>query len=210
MVVRKLVLSNLSAHKVRVTLTAAAIALSVSLVVSVTSGYSSVEASAYKFLGRFMGSADAMITHKSDPHANIPESVVTELESDPDVRRRHRAAGSRERTGRRKWRGRRRAPGAGDRYSPPEDTRVENLQIKFGDWFNTPGGDVAVVDQVAAGKLGVKVGDSFTLPGPTRSLEAEGRGDRAQAADPGGAHSVDLFAAGNAAEIFDARTNRRR
>ena len=45
MVLPKLVLSNLLNRKTRVALTVAAIAMSVSLVVSVTSGYTSIEAS---------------------------------------------------------------------------------------------------------------------------------------------------------------------
>ena len=170
MVVRKLTVSNLSAHKVRVALTVAAIALSVSLVVSVTSGYASVEATAYKFLSRFMGTADAMITHKSDPHAMLPESVVADLKKDPDVRR---VTGRLEVSN-----GLVDAKGEPMEGQPaqiigirrPDDTRVENLQTKFGDWFDTPDGDVAVIDQVAAEKLGVKVGDAFTLPGPSNSL----------------------------------------
>src|SRR5207248_2370784 len=57
------------------------------LVVSVTSGYASVELAAQRFLSRFMGTADAMITHQGDSRANIPESVVEEIRNDPDVKR---------------------------------------------------------------------------------------------------------------------------
>jgi putative ABC transport system permease protein len=170
MVLRKLTIANLSAHKARVALTVAAIALSVSLVVSVTSGYASVEASAYQFLSRYMGTADAMITHKGDPHALIAESVISELKQDPDVQRV---------TGRLEVEsGLVDAQGKALEGHPaqiigidrPNDTRVENLQISQGNWFDTPTGDVAVIDEVAAEKLDVKLGEWFTLPGPSGSL----------------------------------------
>ena len=61
MFIRKIASSTFAVHKVRVALTVAAVALSVSLVVSVTSGYSSLEEAAIKFLTRFMGSTDALI-----------------------------------------------------------------------------------------------------------------------------------------------------
>ena len=61
MLLRKLAISNFAVRKARVVLTIAAIAMSVSLVVAVTSGYASVEAAARKFLAQFLGSWDAEI-----------------------------------------------------------------------------------------------------------------------------------------------------
>ncbi|HSV14577.1 MAG TPA: ABC transporter permease, partial [Tepidisphaeraceae bacterium] len=170
MVVRKLAVSNLSVHRMRVALTVAAIALSVSLVVSVTSGYSSLAGAAEKFMARFMGSADAMVTHQGDPHANIPESVVWDMRKDPDVKRV---------TGRLELEsGLVNAKGEPIAARPaqiigvrrPEDDRVENLNIVKGDWFETASGNVALIDQVAAEKLGVNIGGTFDLPGPSGSL----------------------------------------
>ena len=51
--------SNFAVRKIRVALTVAAMALSVSLVVSVTSGYASLEEAAFKFLSQYMGGTDA-------------------------------------------------------------------------------------------------------------------------------------------------------
>ena len=56
----------------------AAIALSVSLVVAVTSGYATVESMAYRFVNRYMGTADAMLTLKKatqlGPAPDVPRS----------------------------------------------------------------------------------------------------------------------------------------
>ncbi len=171
MVVRKLALSNLTVHKVRVALTVAAIALSVSLVVSVTSGYASIEASAFKFLSRFMGSADVLITHQGDPHANIPETVVWEMRKDPDIKR---VTGRLELENGLIDASGQPLPGRPAQVigiRRPDDTRVENLNVKLGTWFDVADGDVAIIDQVAAEKLHVGVGDTFLLPGPSGSLK---------------------------------------
>jgi putative ABC transport system permease protein len=171
MIIRKLAVSNFSAHRVRAALTCAAIALSVSLVVCVTSGYSSLEASASRFLGRFMGTADAMITRQGDPHAGIPETLVEQLRLDSDVKK---VTGRLElESGLVDAKGQpimgRPAQVIGIRR--PEDDRIENLSIRAGQWFDASDGDVAVIDQVAAEKLSVNIGDSFTLPGPSEQLK---------------------------------------
>ena len=85
MILPKLALSNLTTRKVRVALTIAAIAPSVSLVVSVTSGYASVEAAAFKFLSTYMGNFDAQLTKNGDLRGGIRESVCDELLADTDV-----------------------------------------------------------------------------------------------------------------------------
>ena len=85
MVLLHLALSNFKVRKVRMVLTLAAIALSVSLVVAVTSGYKSLEGMALKFLNQYMGAADVMIV-PGDEHALVPETLVKELAADPDVR----------------------------------------------------------------------------------------------------------------------------
>src|SRR5947199_8552873 len=86
MVLTRLALSNFSTRRVRVVLTIAAIALSVSLVVSVTSGYASVEAAAFKFLSIYMGTHDAQLTRTGDLRGGIPEKICDELIADPDVK----------------------------------------------------------------------------------------------------------------------------
>src|SRR3954470_5891461 len=87
MFVRKLAISNFLARKARVALTVAAIALSVSLVVAVTSGYASVREAVRKFMDQWMGAIDAQISRQNDPRGAIPQRVVDELRKDPDVKR---------------------------------------------------------------------------------------------------------------------------
>ena len=171
--VAKLAASNLSVHRARTGLTVAAIALSVSLVVAVTSGYATVESMAYRFVNRFMGTADAMLTKKgpgSDPHPSFPESLVSDIARDPDVKRV---------TGRLETEA---VVGDATGKSPaghlpqvtglhrPQDTRVEQLELHQGRWFDTDDGDVAVIDQVAAQNLHAGVGGTITLPTPDKTL----------------------------------------
>ena len=61
----KLVLSNLKSRKVRTALTIAAVALALSLVVAVTSGYKSADAAIYEYLVTYMGSTDAQIGNRA-------------------------------------------------------------------------------------------------------------------------------------------------
>src|SRR5258706_8099291 len=87
MILPRLVLSNLAVHRVRAALTISAIALAISLVVAVTSGYASSRAVAEKFLSFYMGSSDPQITRsKGDPHGTFPESVADDLRKDPRVK----------------------------------------------------------------------------------------------------------------------------
>src|SRR5687767_15277563 len=81
----QLALSNFRVHKIRFALTAAAVALSVSLVVAVTSGYASAEGAAKYYLNKYLGSTDAQIMREG--HSPMPESLIDELRADPDVAR---------------------------------------------------------------------------------------------------------------------------
>lgn len=167
MVIRKLAASNLLVHRARTLLTAAAIALSVSLVVAVTSGYASVEAMAYRFTVRYMGTADAVITRRGMASSSFSESVVDAIRKDPDVKHitgrlevDNTVTDGKNEMHKQHLTGLRR----------PIDTRVENLEPKAGTWFDTPDGKVCVIDQVAAELAGVYVGGTFTLNGPHQSL----------------------------------------
>ena len=164
MVLFRLAISNLLVHRIRAALTVAAIALSVSLVVSVTSGYASGEAAGVKFMDRFMGTADALLTHKGDSHALTPETLVAQLRADPDVARI---------TGRLEAN----SPMLDKDGKPvighdaqligldrPVDTRIDNLALKYGDWFNTSDANVCVIDQVAAVKLHLWLKDTCCCP----------------------------------------------
>jgi putative ABC transport system permease protein len=176
----RLTLSTFKVRKMRMLLTLAAIALSVSLVVAVTSGYKSLQASALTFLNRYMGAFDAVISPSNDLQGFVPEKLVKDVAADPAVRF---AIGRLESS-----RTLERAPGAAapqkspDRVASgaipadkigvnligvrrPDDTSTDALELTDGRWFDTSNGNVAVVDQVAAEKLGVKTGDSIKLPG---------------------------------------------
>ena len=165
MVLAKLVISNFRVRRMRSALTAAAIALSVSLVVAVTTGYASAEAAALKYLNHYLGSTDAVISHPTlvGVEGPVPQKLVTELQNDPDVRR---------------VTGRLEVPtNLYDKngHMPeklmfhliglqrPQDTRVDNLNLEAGQWFDASTGDVALPDQVAAESLKVKLGDTFWM-----------------------------------------------
>ncbi|HWE04463.1 MAG TPA: FtsX-like permease family protein [Tepidisphaeraceae bacterium] len=156
-------LSNFAARKSRVALTVAAVALSVSLVISVTSGYSSLFEAAFSFLNRFMGSTDARITRTNDP-IGVPAQLVDQLRKDPDVRR---ADGRLDVPTY--------IPDPDDKEAPtkhvhlvgidrPSDRRVDRLPLEHGRWFDTADEPVAVIDQAVAAILKVGVGDQITLP----------------------------------------------
>ena len=168
MVIRKLALSNLLVHRARTILTTAAIALSVSLVVAVTSGYASLESMAGRFAGRYLGTADAVITRRSVTTNNFPESVVEDLRKDPDVKRvtgrlemKNYFTDSKGESHQQNLVGIRR----------PIDNRIENLEPAVGQWFDTADGNVAVIDQVAAELANVTVGGIYHLSGPTKSVD---------------------------------------
>jgi putative ABC transport system permease protein len=179
MILWRLAISTFAARKARTALTVAAVALSVSLVVTVTSGYKSMEQSALRYLNQYMGAADALVVPR-DTGGNIPERIVRELQADPSVK----SAIARLETYRQLQR-------ASDQIAPttnpdrieagfappdkvwvyligvrrPEDTKTTILEPDQGEWFASATGNVAVVDQVAAEKLGVKVGDFVAVPG---------------------------------------------
>jgi putative ABC transport system permease protein len=184
MVLLRLAISNFLVRKVRTALTIGAIALSVSLVVAVTSGYKSIEGSVLRFLNQYMGAADAYIA-SGDLSSPVPESLVGQLAADPDVRQVvGRLESSRE------------LPRAPDQIKPsqhpdrqlsgmpppdkinvgvvgirkPQDTTTDSLTLIAGKWFDTARGNVAVIDQIARERLGVGVGDTVTLPGIKSNL----------------------------------------
>ncbi len=169
MFIRKLVLSNFKTRKMRVALTVAAIALSVSLVVAVTSGYASLEEAAFHYLNQYMGGTDATISRQNDPVGGVPENLVVQLRSDPGVRS---ADGRLEGT---YTFPDRLEPGQTKRVrvigiAKPEDHGTDNQPMEQGAWFTSSTGNDAVVDQSVAAFLKLKLGDQFDLPGLERSV----------------------------------------
>ena len=165
MVLLKLALSNFVTRKARVALTVAAIALSVSLVVSVTSGYASVEAAVYKYLAQYMGSTDIEINRQNNPAGGTPETLLAELRADPDVLK---VDGRYELTAVVQMPGRarpKRTAAIGIRR--PDDRNSDFLRVLSGQWFDSPRGNVAVIDQGLADALKLEVGGEFILPKAT-------------------------------------------
>ena len=171
MVLRKLVLSNFAVHRARAALTISAIALSVSLVVAVTTGYASSIAAAQKFLGFYMGTADLSITRsKGDPHGTFPQSIANDLRRDPLVKQALIRYGSGSLLLNAKGE---KIPGRpvdliGLRR--PDDTAVEALQMEAGQWFGVSKGEFAVIDQILASRLKLDIGGTITLAGSDKSL----------------------------------------
>lgn len=179
MFVTRLALSNLLVRKTRALLTVAAVALSVSLVVSVTSGYSSMEAAAYKMMSKFFASVDARIIRQNDAQTGVPESLLAAVKQDGDVKsavgRVEFSSGLIDSAG--KPVSNRNAMIIG--ITRPEDQRVELMELRDGAWFNSSDGNVCVIDQVSSllikdptnswgdeKRPAVKVGESINLPSP--------------------------------------------
>jgi len=159
-----LIRSNFTTRRVRTALTAAAIGLSVSLVVAVACGYSSGEAAAMAMLNRYLGSADAQITRPQQiADGMVPLNLDAQLSADPDVK--HLTARLEVIT---------RLMDKDNKLTErtlhvvgiqrPQDTRIDSLIVQAGEWFPASDGNFAVVDQVAAATLHVDVGEWFSIP----------------------------------------------
>lgn len=165
----KLSISNFFAHRVRLALTVAAVALSVSLVVAVTSGYASAHAAAETFLERFIGTTDAQIIRQNDNRGAMSEAMVAQVEADSDVDRvTTRLETELTLTTVETGGMTRPAQVIGIRRS--QDKRADRLKLVEGEWFDGDAGDVAVIDQVAAELLNLKVGDTVVLPSGDKKL----------------------------------------
>jgi ABC-type antimicrobial peptide transport system permease subunit len=163
MFVSKLVISNLLARRVRSGLTIAAVALSVSLVVAVTTGYRSVVGAVEKYIESFLGTIDAQITPKADPHAGFSAKLADAIRADPEVKRadtRLESTASLSLAGGDPTEQRMATVIGIDR---PRDTRVDTLNFHAGKFFDSPDGDVAVIDQALAEKLKVGLGGEIVL-----------------------------------------------
>ena len=159
MLLPKLVFANFKTRKTRVALTIAAIAMSVSLVVSVTSGYTSIEAAAYKFFTRWLGSTDAVLAN-NNYGGGIPETFIGQLQNDPRVKTVNARLNSEVNL----------TTAAPARWAEliglrmPEDTQVDRMWFESGGWFSSSDGRFIVIDQGAAKALNAAVGSEVTLP----------------------------------------------
>lgn len=171
MAVRTLVISNLFSRKVRGALTITAVALAVSLVVSVTSGYASIEAAVYKYLNLYLGTVDAEIIRANDPAVGTSEGLLDQLRADPEVARAdgryetHATLLATDGT-----------PGSrvavlGVRR--PQDTRSDYLKMTAGTWGDTATGNWAVIDAATAAAM--KLAPPGIVVGVEGSTEAQAR-----------------------------------
>ncbi len=151
MAVSKITLSSLTQRKARLILTVLAIALSVSLVIAVTSGYASAEAAVHHFFTEFMGSTDVKVRPEMGHAGNIKEEVLDDFRGDGDVQnvvgRLEGDTNIVDLSGK---------PIPGHEYqiasligvSLPDDLEVATLKMEpktTGGWFTGDSGDVAVM-----------------------------------------------------------------
>lgn len=165
MVVPHLVLSNFLARKARVALTVAAVALSVSLVVAVTTGYHSVEGAVHRFIDQYMGATDAQIVRQNDPRGRVSEAVVEALRKDRAVAK---VNGRVEIDTAIDDKAGKRVEGRSPQVfgiSVPGDSRVDTLQLEKGRWFKTSDAAEAVLDQALAEEIKADLGSTVTLKG---------------------------------------------
>lgn len=130
---------------------------------------------AEQYLGYYMGTSDLNVTRsKGDPHGTFPQSFATALASDPQavkvVSRYGTGTTVADATGKSAT-GFRSVDVIG--IMRPQDTAVDMLQMESGRWFDGSRGTVAVIDQVLAERLKLKVGDSVVLSGAEKPLKVE-------------------------------------
>jgi len=163
MAVATLLKSYFSFRRVRVALTVLAIALAVSLVVAVTSGYSSAEAAIQEFVHHYLGANNIDITPKGDVHQVVTEDLLERIEKDPDVRQAVGRLVTKMMLADKNGAVISGLPAVVMGVQIPKDAQVFAMKRHAGEWFSGDSGEVAVIDQVAAQKLQVEPGDSFEL-----------------------------------------------
>ncbi|MBV8780514.1 MAG: ABC transporter permease, partial [Phycisphaerae bacterium] len=165
MVTPKLAFAQFKTRRSRTALTLAAIALSVSLIVAVTSGYASIEYAITRFFNMYMGSFDAQVTRQNDQRGSVPGHIVELLNADPRVRRAVGRLETEENLIGSDGKLFTPHPAMIVGIDPAVDVRVQNLKMQAGGkWFSPNGGDVAVIDQVATELLHANVGQQFQMP----------------------------------------------
>lgn len=174
-----LILSGFRLRRLRTTLTLAAVALAVSLVVAVMSGYAATRHDAQRFLRQYIGAADAFVVHESGGGHGLTQALLDELRADAAVQL---AVGRLETTTAlldSEMRPITSYRGQLVGIDRPSDVMVENQPLLDGRWFDDSGADLVVIDQVLARILkdpnqnpnietaaALRVGDSIHLPTP--------------------------------------------
>jgi putative ABC transport system permease protein len=153
-----------------------------------------MQALAMRYLEQSMGSNDAQITRQNDPRGGVDPRVITELSTDPEVAS---VIGRLETEVSLAGRPATQPAGANATTAPaddeteegyvaglrrprnaqvigllrPQDREVDRLRLTGGQWFEGPDAREAVVDQVVAEMLDLKVGSTLKLPALGRELE---------------------------------------
>jgi putative ABC transport system permease protein len=170
MLILRLALNELLQRKVRSALTALAIAMAVSLVVAMTSGFASLKLAGYKVLGSFYGNVDVSIAPQEDRGKPLRAEFAETLRADPRVATLEASLTA---------------------YSPlldswgfPASMRSAQLvgthidpqnppsgrKLVSGEWFTQRIGAVAVIDESIAQRLGLRVGSFLRVPHPNHPL----------------------------------------
>jgi putative ABC transport system permease protein len=166
----KLAFSHLLAHRTRAMLTILAIALSVSLVVCVTSSYRSIHSAAHHMMAQYMGTTDAQIRRREEMQGGIDAALMEQLRADADVVAivpRLEMDGAIQKTD-----GDTVARGQLVGLRRPDDQEVDRLRLEQGRWFAGSGGNDIVVDQVAFERLGIKLNEKCILRVLEQQIEA--------------------------------------
>lgn len=169
MAVWRIASSNFSLKRSRVALTVSAIALSLSLVVAVTSGYASAQAAVWKYAGQYLGSTDVKVSPEMAGQW-LTVSLLDALRTDPDVinavgRLESRApllnSDGETLPGR--------APPTLIGVQVPQDREIKSLEMESGfdsRWFKSADAREAVIDQELARSQELAPGDLLRLPSP--------------------------------------------
>lgn len=171
--IARLARQNMMARKTRALLTIAAIAFSVSLVVSVTTGYASLKAGVYGFIARFIGSYDARIDLATERTDGLPLDLLERVRADRDVRRavpRVEFDQVLVKPGRGIWDPR---PTFCVGLDPQIDDAVQNLPLVEGRWFASRSALEIVIDQAVAERQELRLGERVQLPTPSRTIELQ-------------------------------------
>ena len=159
----RLLWANLSQRLGRTFLTVAAVAASVSLVVSTTTGYKSAEATLRQFVNLYLGTSDFRLGSGVDA-TGLPESLLQEVRDDPQVQsafgRYEIARQFQDSTG----------EYLDQQFNclgvdPNTDGYFQRLPVSDGVKFTAPDAKEALIDQGAQRALKVEIGDTINLPG---------------------------------------------
>ncbi len=178
MAILKLTSSTLLSHKTRAVLTCLAIAMSVSLVVAMTSGYTSAKAAVLQFIFEYLGSTDLELTRKGDYRQGIDESLLETMRRDDRI---NHATGRIEVIPQMLRAGAARGPWFAAQVVAigvqlPEDGEIRSMKLMEGtggSWFTGHDAKAIVIDQEVASTLHVKVGDQVWLPDGNRRLQLQ-------------------------------------